>query len=59
MLGIGFFNDMFCDVVKGNIFYFMVVGFVFGNGEVVEIVMYGIVGFFGWKVLVLIVFEFS
>lgn len=57
MPGIGFFNDMFRDAVKGNTFHLKATGFALGNGESAQAVMHGIAGSSGWKALAPIVPE--
>ncbi|NTU24677.1 type I pullulanase [Bacillus tequilensis] len=57
MPGIGFFNDMFRDAVKGNTFQLMSLGFALGSGEAAENVMHGIAGSSGWRALAPVVPE--
>ncbi|MCI4169850.1 type I pullulanase [Bacillus spizizenii] len=57
MPGIGFFNDMFRDAVKGNTFHLTAAGFALGSGEAAGNVMHGIAGSSGWKALAPIVPE--
>lgn len=57
MPGIGFFNDVFRDAVKGNTFHLMAAGFALGSGESAQAVMHGIAGSSGWKAFAPIVPE--